>query len=233
LFENMFWFDPLYFLFALPGFLIGIWAQIKLSSAYSKYSQLQTESGLSGAEAAREILDRAGLTDMPVAEVPGQLSDHYDPMKRALFLSSDNFHGQTVAAVGVAAHEAGHALQHQAAYGLFKVRMALVPATQFASFAYAGIFFLGWFLGMLRIVLPIIIAVFTVMTLFQLVTLPVEYDASRRAKEQLFRLGLVHEQEREGVSRVLNAAALTYVAALVSSVLTLLYYLTLARNSRR
>jgi uncharacterized protein len=187
---------------------------------------------MTGAEAAREILDQAGLNDVPVEEIPGHLSDHYDPMKRALFLSSDNFHGRTVAAVGVAAHESGHALQHQASYGLFKARMALVPATQFASMAYMGIFFIGLFLNLLNVMLPIIIVIFSVLTLFQLVTLPVEYDASRRAKEQLFRLGLVHEQERAGVSKVLNAAALTYVAALVSSILQLLYYITLARNRR-
>jgi uncharacterized protein len=126
-----------------------------------------------------------------------------------------------------------HALQHQAAYGLFNVRMALVPVTQFANTAYVGILLIGMFMGLLKIVLPIIIATFAVITLFQLVTLPVEYDASRRAKEQLFRLGLVHEQERAGVSKVLDAAALTYVAALVSSMLTLLYYITLARDSRR
>ena len=226
-------FDPLYWYFAIPGLLLGIWAQIKLSSAYGKYSQVPVESGMTGAEAAREILDRAGLTNVPVEEIPGRLSDHYDPMKRALFLSSDNFNGRTVAAVGVAAHESGHALQHQAAYGLFNVRMALVPVTQFASMAYLGIFFVGLFLGLVKVVLPIIIVIFAVMTLFQLVTLPVEYDASRRAKEQLFRLGLVHEQERAGVSKVLDAAALTYVAALVSSMLTLLYYITLARDSRR
>jgi Zn-dependent membrane protease YugP len=231
----MFWnFDPHYLLFVmLPCLVIGTWAQIKLSSAYGKYSRVPVESGLSGAEAAREILDRAGLNNVPVQEVPGHLTDHYDPTKRALFLSSDTFHGQMVAAVGVAAHEAGHALQHQAAYGLFNVRMALVPVTQFASMAYMGIFFVGLFLGLVKVVLPIIIVIFAVMTLFQLVTLPVEYDASRRAKEQLFRLGLVHEQERAGVSKVLDAAALTYVAALVSSMLTLLYYITLARDSRR
>jgi len=161
------------------------------------------------------------------------LSDHYDPSKRALFLSSENFHGQTVAAVGVAAHEAGHALQHQAAYGLFNVRMALVPVTNFASMAYMGIMLLGMFMGLFGMALWIIIATFSVITLFQLITLPVEYDASRRAKEQLFRLGLVHEHERVGVSKVLDAAALTYVAALVSSILTLLYYITIARDSRR
>ena len=223
----------LYFLFLIPGLLLGIWAQIKLHHAYGKYSQVPVDSGMTGAEAARRILDSAGLSDMPVEEVPGHLSDHYDPTKRALFLSSDNFHCQSVAAVGVAAHEAGHALQHQAAYGLFNVRMALVPVTNFASMAYMGIMLVGMFMGIFGIALGIIIATFSVITLFQLVTLPVEYDASRRAKEQLFRLGLVHEHERAGVSKVLDAAALTYVAALVSSILTLLYYITLARDSRR
>ena len=229
----MFYIDPLYLLFAIPGLLIGIWAQIKLRHAYGKYSQVPVESGMTGAQAARAILDQAGLHDMPVEEIPGRLSDHYDPAKRALFLSSDNFQGRTVAAVGVAAHEAGHALQHQAAYGLFNVRMALVPVTQFASSAYMAIFFIGIIFGMLKIVLPIIIVIFAIMTLFQLVTLPVEYDASRRAKEQLFRLGLVHEDERTGVSRVLDAAALTYVAALISSAMTLLYYILRAQGSRR
>jgi Zn-dependent membrane protease YugP len=228
----MFYFDPLYLLFAIPGLLIGLWAQLKLSRAYGKYSRVDVESGKTGAETAREILDQAGLNNVPIAEVPGKLSDHYDPAKRALFLSSDNFHGRTVAAVGVAAHESGHALQHQAAYGLFNVRMALVPVTQFASMAYMGIFLVGIFLHMMQVVLPIIIVIFAVITLFQLVTLPVEYDASRRAKEQLFRLGLVSEDERAGVSRVLDAAALTYVAALVSSAMQLLYYITMARDRR-
>jgi hypothetical protein len=226
--------DPVWFLFAIPGLLIGIWAQVKLSHAYGKYSRVPVESGMTGAEAAREILDRAGLNDTPVEEIPGHLSDHYDPTKRALFLSSNNFHGQTVAAVGVAAHEAGHALQHQAAYGLFNFRMAIVPVTQFASMAYTGIFFAGFiFRQFFPTFITIAIVLFCVMTLFQLVTLPVEYDASRRAKEQLFRLSLVHEDERMGVSQVLDAAALTYVAALVSAVLQLLYLLTLARGSRR
>jgi hypothetical protein len=223
----------LYWLFLIPGLLLGIWAQIKLWRAYGKYSKVPVDSGMTGAEAAREILDQAGLNDMPVEEVPGHLTDHYDPMKRALFLSSGNFHGNSVAAVGVAAHEAGPALQHQAAYGLFNVRMALAPVTQFASTAYMGILLLGMFMHILGMALWLVIGLFSVITLFQLVTLPVEFDASRRAKEQLFRQGLVHEHERAGVSKVLDAAALTYVAALVSSILTLLYYLTLARDSRR
>jgi uncharacterized protein len=225
-------FNPLYLLFLLPGLIIGVWAQIKLHHAYGKYSRVPVESGMTGAEAAREILDRAGLNNVPVAEIPGQLSDHYDPTRRALFLSSDNFHGRTVAAVGVAAHEAGHALQHQAAWGLFNMRMALVPAMQFASYAWMGVLILGFFLHLLPHMILIAIAIFSVMTLFQLVTLPVEFDASRRAKEQLFRLGLVHEDERAGVSKVLDAAALTYVAALVSTVMELLFFITQARGSR-
>src|ERR1700691_1578524 len=232
----MFWnlFNPLYLMFMIPGLLLGIWAQIKLSHAYGKYSKVPVESGMTGAEAARRILNNAGLNNVPVEEVPGHLSDHYDPTKRALFLSPENFRGRTVAAVGVAAHESGHALQHQAAYGLFNFRMAIVPITQFASMAYMGVFFAGFiFRQFFPTFITIAIVLFSVMTLFQLVTLPVEYDASRRAKEQLFRLGLVREDERTGISKVLDAAALTYVAALVSSVLQLLYLLTMARDRRR
>lgn len=229
----MFFFDPTYLLCVfLPGLLIGIWAQTRVRSAYGKYSRVPIDSGMTGAEAAREILDQAGLTDVPVLEVPGRLSDHYHPIKRALVLSTDNFHGRSVAAVGVAAHEAGHALQHQTSHKLFNFRMALVPITQFASQGYLLILLFGWIFGLLKVALPIVVAAFAVITLFQLVTLPVEYDASRRAKEQLFRLGLVHEHERAGVSKVLNAAALTYVAALVASVLELLYFVMLARGGR-
>ena len=205
---------------------------MRLHSAFGKYSQVPVESGLTGARAARRILDNAGLNDVPVEEVEGKLTDHYDPTKRALFLSSENYQGNSIAAVGVAAHEAGHALQHQAAYAMLNLRMAMVPITQFASYAYTGILLLGMFMGLMKVMLPIVIAIFAIITLFQLITLPVEYDASNRAKEQLFRLGLVRETERAGVAKVLDAAALTYVAALVSSVLTLLYYITAARDSR-
>jgi hypothetical protein len=225
--------DYKYLLFVmLPGILLGLWAQFKLHAAFGKFSQVPVETGLTGAQAARRILDDAGLRDVPVEEVEGQLTDHYDPTKRALFLSADNYQGSSVAAVGVAAHEAGHALQHQAAYALLNLRMALVPVTQFASVAYGGILLLGWVMGLMKFMLPVIIVVFAIITLFQLITLPVEYDASARAKAQLFRLGLVREDERAGVSKVLDAAALTYVAALVSSLLTLLYYITAARDSR-
>ena len=225
-------FDPLFLLFLIPGMALGIYAQIRLSSAYAKYRKVALEAGLTGAQAAREILDRAGLQNVPVAEVGGRLTDHYDPTKRALFLSSENFNGRSVAAVGVAAHESGHALQHQAAYGPLHWRMAMVPATRFASHAWMGVLLLGFFLRIIPIPTAVwlAIAIFTVISVFQLITLPVEFDASRRAKEQLFRLGLVHTDEAAGVSRVLNAAALTYVAALVTSVMELLYFITLARN---
>jgi hypothetical protein len=228
----MFYWDSHYLLYVfLPGLAIGLWAQFKLHSAFAKYSQVPVGSGMTGAEAARNILDQAGLTGMPVEEVPGQLSDHYDPTKRALFLSSDNFHGHSVAAVGVAAHEAGHALQHQQHDPMFQFRMALVPVTQFASYAWMGIMVVGMFLHLFYQLLPVAVAIFSVLTLFQLVTLPVEYDASSRAKQQLFRLGLVREDERAGVSKVLDAAALTYVAALVSSALQLLYYISASRRN--
>ena len=169
---------------------------------------------------------------MPVEEVEGHLSDHYDPTKKALFLSSENYHGQSIAAVGVAAHEAGHALQDLHADALFGLRMALVPVTQFASYAWMGILFLGLVLHLIPHALLIAVAIFSVLTLFQLVTLPVEYDASARAKKQLIQLGLVSEDERAGVSRVLHAAALTYVAALVNSVLELTYFISAARDER-
>jgi len=230
--------DPLWLVFAIPGLLLGIYAQIKLSSAYKKYMQVGIESGQSGAQAAREILDRNSLTDVPVEEVPGHLTDHYDPTKRTLFLSSDNFHNQSIAAVGVAAHEAGHALQHQASYAMLKFRMTLVPVTNFASTAYSLIFFGGFILMRMRMIggpmftnlIWLAIGLFAVVTAFQIITLPVEFDASRRAKEQLFRLGLVREDEREAISKVLGAAALTYVAAMVGAVMHLLYLLSLTRN---
>src|SRR5437763_9010246 len=225
------YFGP-YIFFFIPGLILGIYAQIRLSAAYGKYVQVPVRSGLSGAEAAREILDQASLTDVPIEEVGGHLTDHYDPIKKALFLSSENFQRRSIAAVGVAAHESGHALQHQAAYAPLKLRMMMVPATQFASYAWMGLFVLGMILGgsFFAKFIWLAVGIFSVTTLFQLVTLPVEFDASRRAKEQLFRLGLVHTDESVAVSKVLNAAALTYVAALVGAVMTLLHLLLLARD---
>jgi Zn-dependent membrane protease YugP len=221
-----------HFWYLLPGLILGIYAQIKLSAAYSKYVRVGVRSGLTGAQAARKILDQAGLSDVPIQEIGGHLTDHYDPGKKALFLSPENYEGSSIASVGVAAHETGHALQHQAAYAPLKYRMALVPITNFANMAWMGMFFLGLFLGgpFFSKFIWAAIGIFGVMTLFQLVTLPVEFDASRRAKEQLFRLGLVQEDERAGVSEVLSAAAMTYVAALVTAVFQLLRLVAIARD---
>jgi Zn-dependent membrane protease YugP len=224
-----------YWYFMIPGLLLGIYAQIKLSAAYNKYVRVGVRSGMTGAQAAREILDSAGLSNVPIEEVGGRLTDHYDPTKRALFLSAENYEGRSIASVGVAAHESGHALQHKAAYAPLKLRMMLVPITQIASRAWMGLFFLGLILGgpfFSKFIIAAIV-IFGIITLFQLVTLPVEFDASRRAKEQLFRLGLVQQDERSGVSKVLNAAALTYVAALVTSLLTLLRFMMIARGRNR
>ena len=219
-----------YWWLAIPGLILGIYAQIKLTSTYNKYAQIPTESGMTGAQAAREILDQAGLQDVPIEEVGGHLTDHYDPTKKALFLSSENYSGHSIAAVGVAAHESGHALQHKAAYAPLHLRMALVPVTQIASVAWQGIFFAGLFFGMFYKLLGIAIAIFTVIAVFQSITLPVEFDASRRAKQRLVQLGLVRGEESVGVSRVLDAAALTYVAAMLGAVLQLLQFLLLARD---
>jgi len=218
---------------AIPGLLLGIYAQIKLSSAYNHYVQVAAESGLTGAQAARIILDGAGLANVDVHEVEGHLTDHYDPIKKGLFLSSENFHGRSLAALGVSAHEAGHALQHKAAYLWLNLRMMVVPATQFASTAAFWIVILSSIFGMVKVLAPIAVAVFAIIAFFQLITLPVEFDASKRAKVELVRLGLVSQQESPGISKVLNAAAMTYVAAMVSSVLTLVHWMLIARNNER
>jgi Zn-dependent membrane protease YugP len=233
-------FDPLWFVFAIPGLLLGLYAQFKLSSTYGRYMRVGTQSGMSGAQAAREILDSAGLNDVPIAEIPGQLTDHYDPKRRALFLSSPNFHEHSLSAVGVAAHEAGHALQQQAGYAPMNFRMAIVPVANFASQA-APLFLIGSILlysmhfiagSMFSTLITLGIGMFAVGTLFQAVTLPVEFDASRRAKEQLSRLGIVTASEGPAVKQVLSAAAMTYVAGLVTAMMQLLYWIVVARDRR-
>jgi Zn-dependent membrane protease YugP len=224
IFDNFWW-------LALPGIFLAIYAQFRVSSTYRRFLQQGLSSNLSGAEAARMILDDAGLYEMPVAEVDGHLTDHYDPLKKALFLSSENYHGRSISSVGVAAHEAGHALQHKASYAFLKLRMMLVPATQFASTAAYFIFMASYFMHIGKFTATLAVGIFAVIALFQVITLPVEYDASRRAKIELDRLGIVRGGEGAGVSKVLNAAALTYVAAMVTGLLTLLHWV-LIMNSR-
>jgi Zn-dependent membrane protease YugP len=217
-------FDPMYLLFLIPGLLLGMYAQFKLKGTYGHYIQVPMTANMSGAEVAREILDSAGLQGMPIEMTHGHLTDHYDPMHKRLVLSEENYHGRSIAAAGVAAHEAGHALQHKAAFFPMHLRTTMVPAVNFAS---AGAFWaagIGFMLQSPKLVIFGIIG-FGIMALFHLVTLPVEFDASSRAKKQLQSLGLIRDpQEAIGVSKVLNAAAMTYVAALVTSLLTLLYY---------
>jgi Zn-dependent membrane protease YugP len=229
-------FDPIFFLFALPGLLLGIYAQFRLKWTYNRYSEVESAQGLTGAEAARHILDSAGLRSIPVEEIPGRLTDHFDPSSKALFLSTDNFRGTSISAVGVAAHEAGHALQQQAGFALFNFRMWLVPATRFSSQASYVLFIIGFIFRATPLtaeIISIAVTLFAVTTLFQVVTLPVEYDASRRAKQQLLKLGLVQANESGGVNAVLNAAALTYVAGMVTSILELLYYISIMRGNQR
>ena len=218
--------------FFIPGLLLGLYAQMRLSSTYRRYSRVPTNSGITGAQAAREILDSAGLHGTAINEVRGHLTDHYDPTKKALFLSSENYHGQTLAAVGVAAHEAGHALQHKAAYAPLNIRMALVPITGIASQAALWITVGGMFFHVARLAWAGVI-IFGILFLFQLITLPVEFDASRRAKDQLLSLGLIDGNERAGVSSVLGAAALTYVAAMVAAFFTLLHFIMILRGNNR
>jgi Zn-dependent membrane protease YugP len=216
----------------IPGLIIGLFAQARLKSTYSRYLREPAAAGISGAQAAREILDRAGLHEMPVEEVPGRLTDHYDPLRKKLCLSAENFRGRSLAAIGVAAHEAGHALQHKAAYAPLKFRMALVPLTGFGSNLGVWLVILGviWGTAFGQQLAWFGIGLYSLLVFFQLITLPVEYDASSRAKEQLLSLGLVTSGESNGVSRVLNAAALTYVAAMVSAVLQLFYLLSLVNR---
>lgn len=217
-------FDPLWMMLAIPGLLLGLYAQFKLKGTYSRYIEVPASSGISGAQAAREILDSAGLQGMEINVTPGHLTDHYDPMRRALFLSEENYYGRSLAAIGVAAHEAGHALQHKAAYFPMHLRSTLVPVTNFATQASFWIMMLGFAIGATGFVLVGLVA-HAIIALFHLVTLPVEFDASKRAKEQLARIGLIRAgDEAHGVAKVLNAAAMTYVAALLTAVMQLLYF---------
>lgn len=216
--------------FIIPGLALGLYAQVRLRSTYGRYSKVAGANGLTGAGAARVILDSAGLVDVPVREVRGLLSDHYDPTKRVLFLSSSNYHGCSLAALGVAAHEAGHAIQHKEAYTPLQLRMVMVPITQFASNAVMWIIILGIFFGMAQL-LWLGVIVFAIITVFQAITLPVEYNASSRAKARLQSLGIINSTENRAIKSVLNAAALTYVAGLVQALSSFMQFFLLAQGA--
>jgi hypothetical protein len=227
-----YFFDPMYFLFLLPGILLAAWAQWRVSSAYDRASRIRPQSGLSGAEAADRVMQAAGVDGVGIQPVEGYLSDHYDPRSKVLRLSPGVYQSQSLAALGIAAHEAGHAIQDARGYAPLGIRNALVPMANFGSQAAWFILFAGFAVaGFMH--LPVLgaylvyagIAAFSLTVLFQLVNLPVEFDASRRAKIALVDGGLITADEERSVAKVLNAAALTYVAATLTSLLTLLYFL--------
>lgn len=215
--------------------LFGMYAQMKIQSAYSKNSQIFSRSRIRGAEAAQAVMQSAGITDVEIVEVPGRLTDHYNPIHKRLALSRDNYHGTSLAALGVAAHEAGHAIQHKVGYAMMSVRQTLAPATQIAAgvanfVLIAGIFLISSAIGGKLLLFGAI--ALGVICLFQFVTLPVEFDASRRAKAQLVHLGILDRDEMPGVNATLDAAALTYVAAFVAALGSLLHILMLLSGRR-
>ncbi len=220
----------LYFLFVIPPFLLGLYAQWKVKSAYSQMSQIP--SRLSGAEAARQMLDNAGLHSVGIEQIGGQLSDHYDPRSKVLRLSSDVYNGRSMAAVGVACHEAGHAFQDAQHYAPLVVRNLAVPAASFGSGTGMTLLFVGALMGSKPLIL-LGVVLFAAVVFFQLVNLPVEFDASARAEQELVAQGMIAGNEEQYVSKVLGAAALTYVAGTLQSVMTLAYYLYIIFGDRR
>ena len=209
--------------------VIGFWAQHRVKSTFARNLQVPASHGMTGAEVARRVLDANGLTDVPVEETPGQLSDHYDPKNRSVHLSPDVYQGRSISSSAVGAHEVGHAIQHAKSYAFFKFRSALFPAVAFASQIWV-LFLIGGIFLQLTGFIVVAVALYSIAVLFQIVTLPVEFDASKRAKAQLRDLGLVGSNEAQGVNSVLKAAAWTYVAGALAAVAILLYYLSLLQN---
>ncbi|MBR2358523.1 MAG: zinc metallopeptidase [Lentisphaeria bacterium] len=217
-------FDPLYLLFMLPGLILAGLASLFTTSTFNKYSNIASSSGMTGAEAARRLLETAGIYNVTIERVDGMLTDHYDPTSHTLRLSDNVYGSESLAAIGVACHEAGHAIQHATNYGPLAMRSALVPAANIGSNASYFILLLG-FLFQSQMLMLLGIALFSMAVLFTLVTLPVEYNASSRAKELMVSSGIVSRAEAASAGTVLNAAFMTYVASAVSALLTLLYYL--------
>ena len=219
-------------LLVIPGLIISIWAQIKVSTTFKKYSKLTTARGLSGYGAARKILDANGLAHVKIEQIRGELTDHYDPRTNVIRLSESVYHATSPAAIGVAAHEAGHAIQYAKNYGPITIRAKLVPITNIGSALSMPLFFIGLIFAYYPLtVLGIIL--YSLVALFQLVTLPVEFDASSRAMKVLASSGILNYTELKASKKVLSAAAMTYVAALLTSLLTLLRLLLLANGRRR
>ncbi len=226
-------FDPLYFVFALPALLLALYAQMKVQSAYAKWQQVPNRRGYTGYDTARALLSAGQMGDVGIEGAPGKLSDHYDPRARMLRLSGDVANGRSVASLAIVAHEIGHAEQDSTNYMPLKLRSAIVPAVQIGAWVGPALFFLGFLLRITPLAYLGLIA-FAATTVFSLVTLPVELNASSRALAMLRNNGLVtSEEEARGAKDVLTAAALTYVAALVQSIMTLLYYVLLRSGGSR
>lgn len=228
------YFDPTYVL-VLIGVVICMIASAKMNSTFNKYSRVRSHSGMTGREAAETILRRAGIYDVRVERISGNLTDHYDPRGKVLRLSDATYGQTSVAAVGVAAHECGHAIQHQVGYAPLQIRGALVPAANFGSTIAWPLILLGLFFNsqMSQVLLNLGILAFSLAVLFQIVTLPVEFNASSRALKMLESTGILSNEENKGAKKVLTAAALTYVAALASSILQLLRLIILSGGRRR
>ncbi len=221
--------DPIYFVMIAPALLLSLWASFRVKSSFKKYSRVRSMSGRSGAEVAAAMLRQAGIDNVRIVRSRGRLSDHYNPVTRTLALSEGVHDTDSVAAVSVAAHEAGHALQHAQNYAPLWIRSMLVPTAGIGSSVGYFMMLIGFFMSFTELIW-LGAALFSMVLLFQIATLPVEFDASSRAKKILFQGGFIAEQERRGVSAVLNAAALTYVAAAFSTLLTLVYFLTGTRD---
>ncbi len=225
-------FDMYYVLLVLPAMIFALWAQFNVSSTFKKYSAVLSERGMTGADAARLILDRNGLRDVKIERVSGSLTDHYDPRSKVIRLSESTHSAQTAAAVGVAAHEAGHAVQHATGYFPIKLRQAIIPITQIGSNLAIPLVFLGILVSVLQIsYLGLIL--FAASTVFQLVTLPVEFNASSSAMEALEESGMLSQSGVKAAGKVLRSAALTYVAALAVSLANLLRLLIIVRGRDR
>lgn len=220
-------------LIVLPAMIFAMWAQFRVKSTFEKYGKTRTHSGKTGAEAARELLNANGLYDVNISRVQGHLSDHYNPKDKTLYLSKDVHDSNSAAAIGVACHEAGHAIQDAEAYAPLKLRMGMIPVCNFGSNLAMPLFLIGLLIGELGYGFMIAgIACFSLATLFQLVTLPVEFNASRRAMEGMRDCGILYDDELSDARRVLGAAAMTYVAALATSLLSLLRLIIIANNRR-
>lgn len=227
----MFFYDPT-FIILIPAIILSLWAQSRVTSTFNKYSKVNNRSGMTGADIARRILNLNGLTNVKVERVSGNLTDHYDPRENVVRLSDSTFASQSVGAIGVAAHEVGHAIQHATGYSAIRIRNAIVPAVNFCNMLSMPILLIGLLISATGLI-DLGIIFFSATVLFQLITLPVEFNASKRAIATLEDNGMLIGEELSGAKKVLSAAAMTYVAAAVSSILSLIRILLLFGGRRR